>query len=163
MSQSNETEIAKKTMEEVLRDAIKAADKLSLVGERAEIVRLAVKTLLVIRGALHPAMFKKAKRVGKILNPYPLITKYIRASNAETLGGLVDDVLRNISPDFLTLQAAGEAIPGLFTGGTMEDAAVSLLNEETIPVVMLMKSIYQQARGFDEADQMIGDEEEVTA
>jgi len=111
-------------------------------------VKLAVKALLVVRGALHPKLFTKGD-----FNPYPVINKYIRASNQETLAGMVDDVLRNISPEFITLQALGEAAAALYAGGEIEEQAISLLKEETIPVVLLMKALYQKARGTDEADQ----------
>lgn len=149
----------KRTMDEVLYAALTAVDDLELEGERASVVKLATKALLVVRGALHPELFRKRQGSDKIFNPYPIIAKYIRASNAETLGGLVDDALRNISPEFITLQSAGTAIPSLFSGGEIEQAAVSLLKEETIPIVMLMKTVYQRARGFDEADQLLSEEQ----
>ena len=102
----------------------------------------------MVRGALHPKLFTKGD-----FNPYPAITKYIRASNRETLAGLVDDALRNISPEFVTLQSLGDAVAALYVGGDVEAQAITLLKEETIPAVLLMKSLYQKARGTDEADQ----------
>lgn len=141
-------------LEDVFEEALAAADSLELEGERADAVRLAVKTLLVIRSGLHPSLFKKAQRGGKIFDPYPIIAKYIRASNAETLGGLVDDTLRNISPDFVARNSAGIAVADLFSGGEIEQTSVTLLKTETIPIVMLMKALYKQARGFDEVDQL---------
>ncbi len=101
-----------------------------------------------MRGSLHPKLFIKGD-----FNPYPAINKYIRASNQETLAGMVDDTLRNISPEFITLQALGYAAAGLYAGGEVETQAVEILKEETIPIVLLMKSLYQKARGTDEADQ----------
>lgn len=121
---------------------------LALQSERAPAVKLAVKALLVVRGALNLEFFKHDFK--KI---YPVINKYIRASNQETLAGMVDDVLRNISPEFITLQALGDAAAALYVGGEVENQAVTILKEETIPVVLLMKSLYQKARGTDEADQ----------
>lgn len=123
-------------------------ERLALQSERAPAVKLAVKALLVVRGALNLEFFKKDFK--KI---YPTINKYIRASNQETLAGMVDDVLRNISPEFITLQALGDAVAALYVGGDVENEAVTILKEETIPVVLLMKSLYQKARGTDEADQ----------
>lgn len=139
---------AKKPMEQVLAEALAAAEGLVLQSERAPAVKLAVKALLVVRGALHPKLFVRGD-----FNPYPAINKYIRASNQETLAGMVDDALRNISPDFITLQALGDAAAALYIGGEVENEAVTILKEETIPVVLLMKSLYQRARGMDEADQ----------
>lgn len=138
----------KKPMNQVLAEALTAVDELALQSARAPAVKLAVKALLVVRGALHPKLFTKGD-----FNPYPVINKYIRASNQETLAGMVDDVLRNISPEFITLQALGEAAAALYAGGEIEEQAISLLKEETIPVVLLMKALYQKARGTDEADQ----------
>ena len=72
-----------KTLEETLTDALKATGKLDL----DESVKLAVQTLLLMRGPLDPKLFKRKD----IFNPYPLLVKYIRASNSETLGSLVND------------------------------------------------------------------------
>ena len=137
-----------KPMNQVLTEALAAADALALHSDRASAVKLAVKALLVVRGALHPKLFTRGD-----FNPYPAINKYVRASNSETLAGLVDDTLRNISPEFITLQALGEAAAALYTGGDVEAQAIAVLKEETIPAVLLMKSLYQAARGMDEADQ----------
>lgn len=101
-----------------------------------------------MRGALHPKLFEKGD-----FNPYPVITKYVRASNRETLAGVTDDVLRNISPEFVTLQALGGAATALYAASETEAAALEILKEETIPVVLVMKALYQAARGADEADQ----------
>jgi hypothetical protein len=99
-----------------------------------------------VTGCWQQALLKKD------FNPYPVIAKYIRASNAETLAGLVDDAVRNISPEFVTLQSLGKASASLYIGGDVEEQAIAILKEETIPVVILMKSLYQNARGTDEAD-----------
>ena len=123
-------------------------DALPLKSDRAPAVKLAVKALLVTRGAIHPKLFAKGD-----FNPYPAINKQVRASNKETLGGLVDDVLDYISPDFITLQAMGDATAALYPDRELEQQAVTILKEETIPIVLLMKSLYQQARGTDEADE----------
>jgi len=138
---------AKKPMEQVLAEAFAVTDALVLQSERAPAIKLAVKALLVVRGALHPKLFVKGD-----FNPYPAINKYIRASNHETLAGMVDDALRNISPEFVTLQALGEGAAALYADSKVENQAVTILKEETIPVVLLMKSLYQKARGTDEAD-----------
>lgn len=131
----------RKPLEEALTDAIEIVRGLEL----NEAVRLAVQTLLLMRGALN---FE-----GNMFNPYPVLVKYIRASNAETLGGLTDEVIRAISPNFITLRSLGELAEAIYRPEMELDAeALKLLQEETTPLVVLMKKIYQDARGFDEAD-----------
>lgn len=140
---------ASKSLETTLAEALKTAQELDLKSERADSVRLAVQVLLLMRGALEPQLFKRKEK----FNPYPTFVKYIRASNAETLGGLVDEVLRAISPNFITLQSLGELAEAIYRPEAKCDAnALKLLQEETTPLVMLMKKIYQDARGFDEAE-----------
>ena len=70
---------APKTLEATLAEALETTKELDLKSERADSVRLAVQTLLLMRGALNPQLFKG----GKSFNPYPVLVKYIRASNAE--------------------------------------------------------------------------------
>ena len=140
---------ARKPLEATLAEALQTTKKLDLKNERADSVRLAVQVLLLMRGALDPQLFKRAKK----FNPYPVLVKYIRASNAETLGGLADEVLRSISPNFITLRSLGELAEAIYRPESeLDAAALKLLQEETTPLVMLMKKIYQDARGSDEAD-----------
>ena len=136
-----------KSLEETLTDALQATGKLDL----DESVKLAVQTLLLMRGSLDPKLFKRKE----MFNPYPTLVKYIRASNAETLGSLVNDVQLAISPNFITLRSLGEVTEAIYQSKTEHiDEALRLLNEETTPLVMLMKKIYQEARGgIDEADE----------
>lgn len=138
-----------KSLETTLVEALETTKGLDLKSERADDVRLAVKALLLIRGALDPQLFKRKEK----FNPYPVLVKYIRASNAETLGELTDEVLRAISPKFVTLPSLGELAEAIYRPEREYDAkALKLLQEETTPLVMLMKKIYQDARGFDEAE-----------
>ncbi|MBC6962777.1 MAG: hypothetical protein DWB48_08620 [Nitrosomonas sp.] len=138
-----------KSLEQTLADALETIKNLKLQSGRAEAVRLAVQTLLLIRGALDPKLFTGEKK----LNPYPVLVKYTRVSNAETLGGLADDVLRAISPNFITLRSLGDLAEAIYQPpGELDRQALLLLQEETTPLVMLMKKIYQDARGFDEAE-----------
>ena len=140
---------ASKSLEETLVEALETTKELDLKSDRADSVRLAVQALLLMRGALDPQLFKRKEK----FNPYPVLVKYIRASNAETLGGLVDEVLRAISPNFITLQSLGELAEAIYHPEAETDVkALKLLQEETTPLVMLMKKIYQDARGFDEAE-----------
>ena len=94
--------------ETTLAKALQTTKELDLKSERADSVRLAVQVLLLMRGALDPQLFKKK------FNPYPILVKYIRASNAETLGGLADEVLRAISPNFTTLRSLGELSEAIY-------------------------------------------------
>ena len=139
---------ASKSLENTLADALKTTKELDLPDS----VKLAVQTLLLMRGPLDPQLFK---RKGKF-NPYPVLVKYIRASNAETLGGLANDVPLAISPNFVTLRSLGELSEGIYRSeAKLVAEALSLLKEETTPLVMLMKKIYQDARGgVDEADEV---------
>ena len=140
---------ASKSLENTLADALKTTKELDLPDS----VKLAVQTLLLMRGPLDPRLFK---RKGKF-NPYPVLVKYIRASNAETLGGLANDVQLAISPNnFVTLRSLGELSEGIYRSeAKLVAEALSLLKEETTPLVMLMKKIYQDARGgVDEADEV---------
>ena len=143
------TKQPKKSLEQTLGDAVLAARNLELQSPRASAVRLAVQTLLLMRGGMNPDLFARPDRK---FNPYPALVKYIRASNAETLGALVDDVLRNISPEFITLPSLGLPAEEIYRSDELGQQALTLLKEETTPLVMLMKRIYQEARGFDEAD-----------
>ena len=104
-----------------------------------------------MRGPLDPKLFKRKE----MFNPYPVLVKYIRASNADTLGSLVNDVQLAISPNFITLRCLGEVTEAIYQSKTEHiDEALRLLKEETTPLVMLMKKIYQDARGgIDEADE----------
>jgi len=129
-----------------LRQAYEAIEVMKL-GEREAVVRLALKALLVMRGALSPRVVDKI---------YSTLAKYVRASNAETLSALVDDVLDNVSPQFIPHPALGSPVEDIFATD-IASAALALLREETIPLVILLKRIYQQ---FVEPDEKI--EEETT-
>lgn len=139
----------KKSLEQTLAESLQAAKVLDLQSPRADAVRLAVQALLLMRGGMNPELFTRPDRR---FNPYPALVKYIRASNTETLGALVDDVLRNISPEFITLRSLGLPAEEIYRSDELGQQAMALLKEETTPLVMLMKRLYQEARGFDEAD-----------
>ena len=145
-----EKEKGKEPLEDVLRDAFDKTKQLNLQTSRKAAVILALQSLLLIRGGLHPSLFTG----GKKFNPYPTIVKYVRASNAETLGALVDDVLRAISPDFITLRSLGELAEQIYQAEDgLSQNTLTLLQEEVTPLVIMMKKIYQEAnKGIDEAD-----------
>lgn len=131
--------------EKRLRKAYEAIETMTL-GEREAEVKLALKALLVMRGAVNPSLFTG----GQGVNIYPTIAKYVRASNAETLSGLVDDVLHNISPEFVAHPILGDPVQDIYVGKAAPKAR-ALLQEETIPLVILMKKLYQQFVEPDEA------------
>lgn len=139
--------------EERLRQAYGEIEQMHL-GDREAAVKLALKALLVMRGAVTPALFTG----GRGVTIYPTIAKYVRASNADTLSALVDDVLRNISPEFVAHPALGEPVQDIYAGEAAPDAR-ALLQEETIPLVILMKKVYQQ---FVAPEEEIPEEEEET-
>lgn len=124
-----------------LDNALKITRELELKDD----VRLAVQVLLLMRGALN--LHEKKD------NPYPSLVKYIRASNAETLGGLADEVIQAISPtNFITRWALGELAEAIYCPDTeLEQAALRRLQEETTPLVILMKKIYLDVWASDEA------------
>jgi hypothetical protein len=139
--------------EERLRQAYGEIEQMHL-GDREAAVKLALKALLVMRGAVTPALFTG----GRGVTIYPTIAKYVRASNADTLSALVDDVLRNISPEFVAHPALGEPVQDIYADEAAPDAR-TLLQEETIPLVILMKKVYQQ---FVVPEEEIPEEEEKT-
>jgi hypothetical protein len=130
-----------------LRQAYEYIETMDL-GEREAAVRLALKALLVMRGALNPRTVD--------VKIYSTLAKYIRASNAETLSALVDNVLDNVSPQFIPHPALGSPIEDIYATDAAMDALV-LLREETIPLVILLKKVYQQ---FVEPDETTETEEE---
>lgn len=117
-----------------LRRAYEYIEAMNL-GEREADVRLALKALLVMRGALNPHVVD--------VEIYSTLAKYVRASNAETLSALVDDVLDNVSPQFIPHPALGSPVEDIYATD-VAPAALTLLQEETIPLVILLKKIYQQ-------------------
>ena len=106
-------------LEKALAEAIETTNNLELKSERADAVRLAVQALLLMRGALDQQLFRRPEK----FNPYPVFVKYIRASNAETLGSLVHQVLVAISPNFTTLRSLGELAEAIYRSETELDAA----------------------------------------
>ena len=119
-------------------------------GEREAAVRLALKALLVMRGALNQ---KVIDRMGPKI--YSTLAKYVRASNAETLSALIDDVLDNVSPQFIPHPALGSPVEDIYATDAASDA-LALLKDETIPLVIMLKKIYQQ---FIESEEEDSDEE----
>ena len=158
MQQTNQSskpaEKPKKPPDQVVAEGLDAIENLDLPNESAKSVKLSLVVLLLMRGALHPSLFSGTRK----FSPYPVLVKYIRASNAESLGGLVDEVLRSISPNFITLPSLGGGAQAIYAAKHEDSVkALALLQEETTPLVIMMKKIYQTARGYDEADEQQDD------
>ena len=132
-----------KSREERLRMAYGAIDQMQL-GEREAEVKLALKALLIARGCIRLPGTQKARR--KMLQRlYPALVKYSRASEAETLGALVNDVIGALSPDwdFSPHRALGDPVKDIYQESETAKRARELLKEETVPLVIFMKKIYQ--------------------
>lgn len=129
--------------EKRLRQAYEAIDQMEL-GERETAVRLALKALLTMRGALNPQVIDK--------KTYSRLVKYIRASNTETLPALVHDVLEKISPQFISHTTLGDPVQAIYQAND-SGSVLKLLQEETIPLVILFKKVYGQFVEPDQADE----------
>lgn len=130
--------------EETLRQAYEEIQRMPL-GDREAEVKLALKALLVIRGSISLPETPEARN-RTLRRLYPAIVKYVRASEAETLGALINDVVGALSPDwtFVSHPALGEPIRDIYQESETAQRARQLLKEETVPLVILMKQIYQR-------------------
>ncbi len=137
--------------EEHLQKAYQEIANMQL-GERDAEVKLALKALLVIRGSIRLPETPDARR-RTLQRLYPAIVKYTRASEAETLGALVNDVIGALSPDwdFSSHRALGDPVRDIYQESETAKRARALLKEETVPLVILMKKIYQSLIETEEA------------
>lgn len=126
-----------------LCQAYESIQQMSL-GDRGEQVKLALKALLVMRGSIRLPETLDARRK-TLQRLYPAIAKYVRASEAETLGALVNDVIGALSPDwsFVSHKALGDPIEDIYRDSQASRGALNILKQETVPLVILMKKIYQ--------------------
>jgi hypothetical protein len=145
--------------EQRLRQAYDAIEQMQL-GEREAEVKLALKALLVARGCIRLPSSPQARRK-MLLRVYPALVKYSRASEAETLGALVNDVIGALSPDwdFSPHRALGDPVEDIYQKSKTARHARELLKEETVPLVILMKKIYQS---FIEPEEAIEEEQAET-
>ncbi len=146
-----------KSREERLRMAYEAIERMQL-GEREAEVKLALKALLIARGCILLPETPEARRK-TLQRLYPALVKYSRASEATTLGALVNDVIGALSPDwdFSPHRALGDLVEDIYQGGETAKRARELLKEETVPLVILMKKIYQS---FIEPEEATEEEQE---
>ncbi len=147
----------KASREERLQKAYQEIATMQL-GERDAEVKLALKALLVIRGSICLPETPDARR-RTLQRLYSAIAKYVRASEAETLGALVNDVIGALSPDwdFSSHRALGDPVADIYQESETAKRARALLKEETVPLVILMKKIYQS---FIEPEEAAAEEEE---
>jgi hypothetical protein len=133
----------KSSREQRLRRAYEAIEQMQL-GEREAEVKLALKALLIARGCIRLPETPQARRK-TLQRLYPALVKYSRASEAETLGALVNDVIGALSPDwdFSPHRALGDPVEDIYQESETARRARELLKEETVPLVILMKKIYQ--------------------
>lgn len=129
--------------EEKLQQAYQTIQQMSL-GEREAEVKLALKALLLIRGSIRLPETSDA-RSKTLQRLYPAIVKYIRASESQTLGALINEVIGALSPDwsFVSHKALGDLAQDVYREDKNANKALHILKEETVPLVILMKKIYQ--------------------
>ncbi len=151
-----------KSREECLRQAYEVIEQMQL-GEREAEVKLALKALLIARGCIRLPETPDARR--KMLQRlYPALVKYSRASEAETLGALINEVIGALSPDwdFSPHRALGDLVGDIYQESETAKRARELLKEETVPLVILMKKIYQSSIESKEATEEEQAEEEAS-
>lgn len=153
MTDSQQPQVSR---EQRLCQAYEAIEQMPL-GDREAEVRLALKALLVARGCIRLPSTPQARRK-MLLRVYPALVKYSRASEAETLGALVNDVIGALSPDwdFSPHRALGDPVRDIYEQSETAKQARELLKEETVPLVILMKKIYQS---FIEPEEAIEEEQ----
>lgn len=160
MSERQQATVPKR--EASLRQAYEAIQQMQL-GERDAVVKLALKALLVIRGSIRLPETPDARRK-TLQRLYPAIAKYVRASEAGTLSALVNDVIGALSPDwsFVSHKALGDPIEDIYRDSEASGGALDILKQETVPLVILMKKIYQEHIEPEEAAEEEQTEEEVS-
>lgn len=132
-----------KSGEQKLQEVYAEIDKTALETD----VKIAVKALLTIRQAVNWSLAVK-KGVGYQVDP--AIIKYIRASSAQDLPKLVNEVLEKLPFDLIFRPALGSFAYDLYsqaTGGevsrTAWEKALVRVKKETIPLFLISKKFYQ--------------------
>ncbi len=132
-----------KTPDERLAEAYQALESTSLEPE----VKIAVKAILTIRQAINWAAVSEEERKGKV---DAAIVKYIRASSAQNLPSLVNDVLNRLPYEKIYRRALGDFAMDVYPRVTTDEGEAKLwerafqrVKRETIPLLMLSKKFYQ--------------------
>lgn len=112
-------------------------------------VKIAVKALLTIRQAVNWSLAVE-KGVGYQVDP--AIIKYIRASNAQELPKLVNEVLEKLPFDLIFRPTLGNFAYDLYSKTTDDkdnrttwEKALRRVKRETIPLFLISKKFYQDA------------------
>jgi len=128
-----------KTPEERLEEAYEALKHTPLEPD----VKIAVKAILFIRQAINWASVEEEERKGKV---DAVIIKYIRASSAQSLPALIDDVLKRLPYEKIFRRPLGDFAMDVYPQGDKEqwERAFQRVREETIPLFVLSKKFYQE-------------------
>jgi hypothetical protein len=132
-----------KSGEQRLQEAYAEVDKTTLDAD----VKIAVKALLTIRQAVDWSQAVK-KEVGYQVDP--AIIKYIRASSAQELPRLVNEVLEKLPFDLIFRSGLGSFAYDLYPKAdeasgcrTAWEKALVRVKKETIPLFLISKKFYQ--------------------
>ena len=135
-----------KSGEQKLQEAYAEIDKTALDVD----VKIAVKALLTIRQAVN---WSQAVEKGVGYQVDPAIIKYLRASNAQELPRLVNEVLEKLPFDLIFRSALGSFAFDLYpkTAGdeasrTAWEKALVRVKKETIPLFLISKKFYQDTQ-----------------
>jgi len=135
-----------KTPDQRLQEAYAELDKTNLEPD----VKIAVKAVLTIRQAVN---WGKAVEKGVGYQVDPALIKYIRASTAQDLPKLVNDVLEKLPFDLIFRPALGDFALDLYPQVTADEKsktswerAFVRVKRETIPVFLISKKLYQDTQ-----------------
>jgi len=128
-----------KTPEKRLEEAYGELERAALEPD----VKIAVKAILTIRQAINWASVSEEERKGRV---DAAIIKYIRASSAQSLPALIDDVLRRLPYEKIFWRPLGDFAMDVYPQGDKEqwERAFRRVREETIPLFMISKKFYQE-------------------
>ncbi|MFZ2486706.1 MAG: hypothetical protein WAZ19_01180 [Anaerolineae bacterium] len=109
-------------------------------------VKIAIKAMLTIRQAVNWHLVREKLQVDGT------IIKYIRASNAQNLPTLVNEVLEKLPFDLIFRPALGDFALDLYrhkrddeTSLSAWDKAFQRIKKETIPIFLISKKFYQDS------------------
>jgi len=132
-----------KTPDQRLQEAYADLDKTALEPD----VKIAVKAILTIRQAVHWATVNEEERKGKV---DATIVKYIRASSAQNLPTLVDEVLDKLPFDKIFWRSLGDFALAIYPQVVADDKArtqweraLTRVKRETIPLFLISKKFYR--------------------
>jgi len=129
-----------------LREAYAALERTALEPD----VKIAVKAILTIRQAVNWATVDPEERKGKV---DATIVKYIRASSAQSLPALMDEVLKKLPYEKIFRQPLGEFALDIYPQLTtdeearrLRESALQRVKQEPIPLFLISKKFYQDTQ-----------------